>query len=58
MEIHESIKDIVFDNSIEMQLSREFYDWGGLDKISEVILSDKIKKLAKFLKENKHRLSK
>ncbi len=47
---------VISDNSIEMQLAKEYYNWIKLDKVEEYYQADNILKLANFLKKNSHKL--
>lgn len=47
---------VISDNSIEMQLAKEYYNWIKLDKVEEYYIADNILKLANFLKKNSHKL--
>lgn len=47
---------IISNNSIEMQLAKEYYNWIKLDKVEEYFVADQIVKLYNFLVDNKKRL--
>jgi len=47
---------VISDNSIEMQLAKEYYNWIKLDKLEEYYQLNNILKLANFLKKNSHKL--
>ncbi len=47
---------VISDNSIEMQLAKEYYNWIKLDKVEAYYIADNILKLANFLKKNSHKL--
>ncbi len=47
---------VIEDNSVEMAMAKEWYNWKDLDKSSEYWFANDIVRLSEFLKKNKHRL--
>lgn len=47
---------VISDNSVEMAMAKEWYNWKDLSQCAEHWHANDIVRLSEFLKKNKHRL--